>query len=138
MRLAPVILLLCLVACGQQGGKQGGTYWVAKGGDDAAACTASATACATIQGAVKRIPWGGVGVINVGRGVYDEPVDIAHRTFVYVSGDCRDHGAVVLEGRTAGQSVLWVQDRTTAIIECLTITAAEGASGVNGIMTRQF
>src|SRR5262249_19625647 len=112
-------------------------YVVAKNGDDAFDCQTVNTPCLTIPGAVKKIPWGSVGVIEILAGIYDEPIDIAHRTFVYLAGDCSDYSAVTLRAPQPG-TIVWVQDRTTAIVSCLTMEAAPGVEGVNGIATRQF
>ena len=70
-------------------------------------------------------------------GVYQSPeIDLFYYRFTLVQGNCSHPENVVLRGMTT-ENLITVQDHAIAHVRCMTLEAAPGVSGVNGIATRQ-
>jgi len=108
--------------------------FVGSTGDDSNACNTPASPCATIQGAINKVPGGSLGVdIHVAHGSYPAPINIYYHRAMRIVGNCSDIAAV--EIKTSGVAI-WVQDHAIGIVQCLTISAT--GPGATGIAGRQY
>jgi hypothetical protein len=118
-------------------GAQAQTHWVAKSGNDDNACKSTESPCLTVQGAVGKVENGSVAAISIGPGTYEEQINIFRYRVISLFGNCEDISAVTLRGSQPGP-IIWVEDHPIVIVDCLTLEAAPGISGVAGIASRQF
>src|SRR5947209_5485658 len=68
-----VLGTICLVGLGYSAAPAqfvAATYFVSTSGDDANTCLAPSSACATVQGAIDKIPGGGLADIRIANGTY--------------------------------------------------------------------
>src|SRR5262245_25525951 len=100
-------------------------------GDDNNNCLSLTTQCATIEHAITLCPIGGICSISLAAGTYTTTTgyNIFYHRIVGITGDCANHGNVVINAVGNNISMFFVQDFAIGSVQCLSVTT--NSTGVN-------